>query len=175
MGVLSCKMKIKIVYLITVAILLLAGGGYLGANYFSGDAPGITEEEESEHKHDFTVTIYKSPTCGCCTSYINHLKREGFEVEVVKLPDSELDEKKDELGVPEELRSCHTAVWGEYVVEGHVPLEAVKKMGHEHSEIVGIGMADMPSGSPGMPGTQTEPFEIYSFDSNRETKLFLTL
>ncbi len=174
MGVLSCKMKNKIIYLVVIAVLLLVGGGYIGANYF-GQTSSEVEEAEGENKHDFTVTVYKSPTCGCCTSYINHLKREGFEVEVVKLPDSELDEKKDELGVPEELRSCHTAIWGDYVVEGHVPLEAVKKMGHGHSEVVGIGMAGMPDGSPGMPGTQTEPFEIYSFDSNGETELFLTL
>ncbi len=107
-----------------------------------------------------TITVHSSPTCGCCGEYEKYLEEEGFEVESVKT--EETTELKDEFGVPEDMRSCHTSIVGEYFVEGHVPVEAIRKLLEEKPQIDGIALPRMPSGSPGMGGVKSEPFAIYS-------------
>ena len=106
------------------------------------------------------VTVYKSPTCGCCGEYEAYLRDHGFEVEVVEKDD--LTETKETLGVPSDLQSCHTSVVEGYFVEGHVPLEAVYKLLHERPSIDGIALPGMPAGSPGMGGEKEGPFTIYA-------------
>ena len=72
------------------------------------------------------AVVYKSPTCGCCASWVEHMKANGFEVKVVER--SDIDTVKQRFGVPTQLASCHTALIGGYVVEGHVPADLVKRM-----------------------------------------------
>jgi hypothetical protein len=106
-----------------------------------------------------SAVLHKSPTCGCCGVYGSYLKKLGYGVEVHETND--LASVKSELGIPQEVESCHTMEVEGYVVEGHVPEEAVEKLLAEQPEIKGIGMAGMPSGSPGMPGRKTSDFIIY--------------
>lgn len=106
------------------------------------------------------VVIYKSPTCGCCVKYVSYLEDNGYNVEVNTTKD--MDSIKSEYGVPVDMESCHTAIFGDYVVEGHIPLEVVDELLASNPEIRGIALPDMPAGSPGMPGTKVEPFKIYS-------------
>ena len=106
------------------------------------------------------VVVYKSPTCGCCGNYIKYLEDAGYHVDTVKIDD--MSEIKQKYGIPENMESCHTAIFGDYVVEGHIPLEVVEKMLVDKPDIKGIALPDMPAGSPGMPGTKVEPFTIYS-------------
>jgi hypothetical protein len=108
--------------------------------------------------------IYKSPSCGCCGVYATYMKREGYEVEIEDVED--LSAIKQRLGVPYELESCHTTEVGGYVVEGHIPEEAIQKLLSEKPDIKGIGMAGMPSGSPGMPGPKTSDFVIYEINND---------
>ncbi len=110
------------------------------------------------------VLVYKSPTCGCCTKWADHMRANGFKVEVRDV--SNLMAIKDRYGVPPQARSCHTAVVGEYVVEGHVPAQEVKRLLTERPDVVGIAVPGMPIGSPGMevPGRPAEPFEVVVFD-----------
>jgi hypothetical protein len=111
-----------------------------------------------------TVTVYKSPTCGCCVNYIAMLRQEGYDVDVVETND--MATVKDTYNISRNLESCHTSIFGDYVVEGHMPLDVVEKVLSEKPDIEGIALPNMPSGSPGMPGPKREPFTIYSLDGN---------
>ncbi len=118
-----------------------------------------------------TVHLYKSPLCGCCGQYVDYLKGNGLEVSVVNTLDTRSIHAK--YGVPDQLQSCHTALVNGYVVEGHVPIGAIKKLVNESRKIKGISLPGMPAGSPGMgpvkPGTLTV-FEIP--DGDERPKVF---
>ena len=107
------------------------------------------------------ITLYKSPGCGCCTGHAEHLRAAGYVVTEIESRDQAAI--KARYGVPGELEGCHTAVVGNYVVEGHVPAEAVDRLLRERPAIRGIALPGMPDGSPGMSGTKREPFVIYAF------------
>lgn len=110
------------------------------------------------------ITVYKSPTCGCCGNYIAELRRQGASVDVKEISDADLAVKKREFGVSENLESCHTSVVDGYVVEGHVPMEAVARLLSERPAIKGIALPGMPAGSPGMSGVKTAPFEVKTLE-----------
>jgi len=123
---------------------------------------------------DVVATIYKSPTCGCCGAYVSYIKKEGFDVVVKNIQDMEMIRQK--FGIPYELESCHTMEMGEYVVEGHVPEMAIQKLLTEKPDIKGIGMAGMPSGSPGMPGPKSGSFVIYEITRDgTQGDVFMTI
>jgi hypothetical protein len=106
------------------------------------------------------ATLYKNPQCSCCEGYAAYLRQNGFEVEVK--PTNDLDQMSQKAGVPEKLQGCHTMFVKNYVVDGHVPVEVVRKMLSERSAIAGITLPGMPAGSPGMVGEKTGPFTIYA-------------
>jgi hypothetical protein len=110
------------------------------------------------------VTVYKSPTCGCCAAWVDHLEASGFRVETVDVDD--LDAIKVQYGIPDSLASCHTAVVGGYVVEGHVPAGDVHRLLRERPEAGGLAVPGMPIGSPGMetPGRPSEPYAVLLVD-----------
>ncbi|MCA8866327.1 MULTISPECIES: DUF411 domain-containing protein [unclassified Halomonas] len=118
------------------------------------------------------ATLYKNPQCGCCDEYARHLEEQGVDVTIVD--DVELSEIKQQAGVPYGLGSCHTTEIGDYWIEGHVPMEAVTKLFEEQPDIDGIGLAGMPIGTPGMPGPQSEPYNVYAF-SGQQDEPFMTL
>jgi hypothetical protein len=109
----------------------------------------------------FTMTVHRSPSCGCCHVWEDYLSERGASIEPVDAPD--LAALKTSLGIPESLWSCHTAVVKGYIVEGHVPLEAIERLLAERPAIDGIALAGMPSGSPGMPGPKEAPFRVEAF------------
>lgn len=94
------------------------------------------------------VIVHKSPSCGCCGAWVEHMRSAGFEVEVRDSDD--LDPIKKSLGVPADKASCHTAQVGDYFVEGHVPADDVKRLLTEHPDARGLAVPGMPPGSPGM-------------------------
>jgi len=110
------------------------------------------------------MTVTKSPTCGCCVDYIALLRRRGADVTVVDTDDTA--SAKLELGVPYDTWSCHTTEVAGYVVEGHVPLEAIERLLSERPQLAGIGLPGMPAGSPGMNGIKTAPFQVLAFDAD---------
>lgn len=116
------------------------------------------------------ATLYKNPSCGCCTEYARYLEDHGFDVEVVERDD--MGFIKREAGVPQHLQSCHTTMIGRYAVEGHVPVEAVNRLLEEKPFTRGIAMPGMPLGSPGMGGTKQGPFEVYYIDGSDSPRLF---
>jgi hypothetical protein len=111
------------------------------------------------------LTMYKNPSCGCCGKWGEAARAAGFQVEVV--PTADMRSLKGKLGVPDELISCHTSTVGGYVVEGHVPLDAVERLLKQRPRIKGIAVPGMPIGSPGMevPGAEKQPFDVMAFDS----------
>ncbi|HFA59676.1 MAG TPA: DUF411 domain-containing protein [Rhodospirillales bacterium] len=111
-----------------------------------------------------TVTLYKTPWCGCCAAWGEYLANAGFTVATEALED--LDLVKRMAGVPEGLAACHTAMIDGYVVEGHVPLSAVRRLLAERPEVRGIAAPGMPAGSPGMPAPQPEAFTVFAFDGD---------
>jgi hypothetical protein len=94
------------------------------------------------------ITAYRNPGCGCCGLWADGLRKAGFKVEMVDDPD--LDARRTTLGVPKELAGCHTAVMGKQVIEGHVPAEDIIQLLTAHSDALGLAVAGMPVGSPGM-------------------------
>jgi hypothetical protein len=114
------------------------------------------------------VTVYKSSTCGCCASWAEHLRENGFAVETVDVDD--LQAVKTENGVPSALQSCHTAVVDGYVVEGHVPAADVKRLLAEAPEADGLAVPGMPIGSPGMEqGDTVQPYDVILFGDSGTT------
>lgn len=122
----------------------------------------------------FPVTVYKSPTCGCCAKWNDHMSASGFKVASNDLPD--VNPLKDKHGVPQQARSCHTALVGGYVVEGHVPADVIRKMLRERPAIVGIAAPGMPVGSPGMemPDGRKDTYQIVAFDKQGKTTVYAT-
>ena len=95
-----------------------------------------------------TVTVWKTPTCGCCKDWVIHLRKEGFHIVTNDVNDTAPVRQK--LGLPDKFGSCHTALVGGYVLEGHVPAQEVKRLLREKPAAVGLAVPGMPVGSPGM-------------------------
>src|SRR5579859_6035808 len=102
------------------------------------------------------ATLYKNPQCTCCEGYATYLRQNGFAVDVK--PTNDLTEISRKAGVPENLQGCHTMFVGGYVVDGHVPVDVVKKLLFEHPAIAGITLPGMPLGAPGMTGQKIGTF-----------------
>lgn len=118
------------------------------------------------------ITVYKSPTCGCCESWVQHVKEAGFKVEVHDV--ANVDPVKDDAGVPASARSCHTAIVGGYAIEGHVPASTIRKLLAEHPDIAGLAVPGMPVGSPGMevPGQPAVRYDVVAFMADGRTSVF---
>jgi hypothetical protein len=117
-----------------------------------------------------TITVYKTPTCGCCASWVEHLREHGFEVEAHDL--ANLDQVKRRHGITRALESCHTAEVAGYVVEGHVPADLIERMLRERPEIAGLAVPGMPMGSPGMEGSYRERYNVLAFDRAGKTEVY---
>lgn len=112
---------------------------------------------------ELTMKVWKDPLCGCCSAWIEHVRAAGFKAEVIDSAD--MSRIKAKLGLPAKLASCHTAEVGPYVVEGHVPAEAIKRLLSEKSLSGGLAVPGMPVGAPGMevPGIEPDVYEVISF------------
>ena len=118
------------------------------------------------------ITVYKSSTCGCCAKWVDHLRANGFATTV--RDEEKMDQIKDQLGVPQTLRSCHTAVLDKYLVEGHVPAADLHRLLSQRPKVAGLAVPGMPSRSPGMagPGDKIEGFEVVAFQADGGSSTF---
>lgn len=103
--------------------------------------------------------LYKNPNCGCCDEYAKYLKANGFDVTVI--PTHNLTQMQVQNRVPAQLAGCHTTVVGDYLFEGHIPVDAVKRVLEEKPFIRGLAVPGMPAGSPGMTGAKKGPLHVY--------------
>ncbi|MGD9724992.1 MAG: DUF411 domain-containing protein [Alphaproteobacteria bacterium] len=113
------------------------------------------------------LEVYKSPSCGCCDVWVNHVRNGGFMVHVTDVED--LDPIKAKFGVTSDLQSCHTAFIDGYVIEGHVPVREITRLLKERPSGTGLAVPGMPIGSPGMEqGSRRETYQVILFSpSNR--------
>ncbi len=146
------------------AIPLFAVALPLGAAVVSANA--------HDHAAPVAITVYKKAQCGCCRKWVDHLRKEGFEVTAKDVDD--LAAIKAKLGVPASLHSCHTAIVGAYVVEGHVPAADVRQLLKEKPKVAGIGVPGMPVGSPGMemPDMPADKYDVVAFSKDGTQKVF---
>jgi hypothetical protein len=118
------------------------------------------------------VEVFKSPTCGCCASWVDHMRASGFTVRTTDVKD--LSQIKASRGIPSQVQSCHTSLVNGYVVEGHVPAADVHRLLKEKPAIAGIAVGGMPVGSPGMeyPGLKAQAYDVMAFDKSGQTRVF---
>ncbi|HEY8562041.1 MAG TPA: DUF411 domain-containing protein [Pyrinomonadaceae bacterium] len=183
-------MKRKDTKLYFYALLMLIGASLFGgcahgagdraaANRSATNAADVKASEalpaaEANNTGDEkTVTVYKSPTCGCCTMWEAHLTKAGFKVASNKTDDLPAIRKR--YGVPEKAQSCHTAIVGGYFIEGHVPAADIEKLLKTRpADIAGLAAPGMPPKSPGMQpeGEKPSGYDVISFDKSGQTKVF---
>ncbi|MCK5889820.1 MAG: DUF411 domain-containing protein [Methylococcales bacterium] len=117
------------------------------------------------------IEVYRSPTCGCCSQWISHLKKNNFNVKDHVIDDVQMI--KDKYGISKEMSSCHTALVDGYLVEGHVPASDILTLLKDKPKIVGISVPGMPMGTPGMEmGSKKDAYKVVSFDQENKYKVF---
>jgi hypothetical protein len=118
------------------------------------------------------ITVYKSPSCGCCAEWVDYMRKNGFGPTVHD--EEDMDRIKAELGVPKGVHSCHTALVGKYLIEGHVPAADIKRLLAEQPNVAGLAVPGMPSHTPGMApaGAKIEGFDVIAFQLDGTTKTF---
>jgi len=137
---------------------------------------GTTEESNSIKINESTlkteITVYKSPTCGCCKEWVTYLEEEGFKVTAIDHDD--VDTIKVKYGLPDpKLKSCHTAIVDGYLVEGHVPASDIERLLSERpTNIKGLSAPGMPMMSPGMASRTPKDYDVLSFTENGETAIY---
>lgn len=117
------------------------------------------------------LMVYKSPTCGCCKKWIQHMEANGFKVTARDMLD--VSPIKMKHGVLPELASCHTAIVDGYVIEGHVPAQDVRRLLRERPKVTGLAVPGMPVGSPGMEyGAHKDRYQVLTFSPSGKTTVF---
>jgi hypothetical protein len=143
---------------IFLAIVLLVFNTGIKAETLSADKP-------------VDIVVYRSPTCECCGKWLEHMKKNNFNIKDIVTDDVQAIKKK--YGVPEEMASCHTAIVDGYVIEGHVPADDIMKLLKTKPKIVGIAVPGMPSGTPGMEmGDRKDSYNVMSFDKENHYEIF---
>jgi hypothetical protein len=169
-----------VVLLAALGALFLAGCG-VGADAEAASDAGVAAAPEApvaertpiplDHEDPIAMRVYASPTCGCCSLWVDHLEERGFEVETVYRDD--MVAVKQNFGVKDRLASCHTGVVNGYVIEGHVPAEDIRRLLAETPEVRGLAVPGMPIGSPGMEmGDRIDPYDVLTFDAAGATTVW---
>lgn len=164
----------------TVALAACGGSGNgqspqanAGGDAPQAEAPGAPARVASNATGPL-VKVYKSPTCGCCRNWVDHLRENGFDV--VAIDTDDLAAVKTAHGVPRAVESCHTAIVDGYVIEGHVPSDLIAKLLTERPAIAGLAVPGMPMGSPGMemPDGTVPRYTVERINADGSTTPFAT-
>jgi hypothetical protein len=158
----------------TLAALLASaacgGSGEAASRQTLGQPPQAGGAQAAAPADGPLLVVYKTPTCGCCRKWVDHMQANGFRVEVHDVPNTA--PKRAEWGVPVSLGSCHTAQVGGYTLEGHVPAEDVKRLLAEKPAVAGLAVPGMPMGSPGMEGPVQDRYDVVAFTKDGQTSVF---
>ncbi|MGH8550363.1 MAG: DUF411 domain-containing protein [Methylococcales bacterium] len=145
-------------YRVTLSALMLACS-------FNGGAESVWDKAPPFSAEPVEITVYRSPSCGCCGIWLEHIQKHNFKVTDIKTED--VNSIKQKVGVSPQLASCHTALVDGYVIEGHVPAADIRKLLTEKPAVAGLSVPGMPQGAPGMEmGGRKEPFSVISFDKD---------
>jgi hypothetical protein len=148
---------------IKLALVAMAIGGF---------GLGVAAQQKPAAAAAPKVTVYKTSSCGCCRLWVDHLKASGFDVQAMDVSSADVRAVSKAAGLKDEDSSCHTAKIGNYVVEGHVPADDIKRMLKEKPAIAGIAAPGMPQGSPGMEQGSKEPYDVVAFTKDGKTTVF---
>jgi len=118
------------------------------------------------------LIVYKKASCQCCARWVTHLRDNNFRVKVINVQDTRPIQNK--FGIPPTLAACHTAVAGNYVIEGHVPADLIHRLLNEYNNARGLSVPGMPIGSPGMEGPKSEKYDVLLFDQHGNTAVYAT-
>lgn len=166
---------------LTITAIFLAGTiGAFSVFAHGGEGKGmmrmmsdmsLEEQEVATGEAGPAITIYKSPNCGCCQSWAEHLDANGFETSIVET--NNLNEVKQSHGVPREMASCHTALIGDLVIEGHVPAnDIVAYLENPEFNTIGLSVPGMPHGTPGMETGRKDDYQVIAFSANGQQRVF---
>ena len=162
--------------------------GIIGSIYFSLSTPSYAHENHEPHKNQATsasvwdkstvsyrgsrkITVYRSPSCGCCGGWIAHMKKHGFDITDIKTDN--LDSIKQKYNLPQDLASCHTAIIDGYILEGHIPADDIKRFLTQKPNLKGLTVPAMPIGTPGMEsGNIKQPFTVLAWNQQGNTTVF---
>ncbi len=164
-----------------VAVVTVAGGVYVASSH---KAPSIIanqpksevlasvwDRETESYSGNVNMTVYRSPSCGCCGGWIEHAKKHGFQVTDIKTDD--IEAVKQEHNIPQDLAACHTTMIDGYVMEGHIPVDDIKRFLKQKPNVAGLAVPGMPLGTPGMEsGDRKQAFDILAFDDNGQVEVF---
>lgn len=167
--------------LVGIAVVTIAGGVYLTSS--SNNAQIVSNASENtilasvwdnpteSYSGNKNITVYRSPSCGCCGVWIEHMKKHGFQVTDIKTDDMEAIKQQHNL--PLNLASCHTAIIDGYIMEGHIPADDIKRFLKQKPNFKGLTVPAMPLGTPGMEaGNRKQPFDVMAFNSNGTVEVF---
>lgn len=118
------------------------------------------------------VTVYKTSSCGCCRLWVDHMKKNGFDVQAMDVSAADVRAVSKAVGLKDEDTSCHTSKIGTYTVEGHVPADDIKRMLKEKPAIAGLSAPGMPQGSPGMEQGFKEPYDVIAFKKDGTSTVY---
>lgn len=116
------------------------------------------------------IEVYKTPTCGCCHLWVDHLRENGFIVNAHDV--SSTDRYREKFGVPQALASCHTGMVGGYALEGHVPAREIKRLLAQRPKVKGLAVPAMVQGSPGMEGARSDPYDVLAFRADGQYTVY---
>lgn len=130
------------------------------------------KETETNYSGTTEMTVYRSPSCGCCGVWVDHAKKHGFKIEDIKT--EEMEAIKQQHNVPAELASCHTTIIDGYVMEGHIPADDIKRfLAEKPDDLIGLAVPGMPIGTPGMEARDIkQPFQVLAFNDKGEVEVF---
>ncbi len=152
-----------------IQLALIAACAITLANVAWADEAAVESSPERP-----VIVVNKTPTCGCCTKWVDHLKANGFAVEVRNMASTRSVQER--LGVPRQLGSCHTAEVGDYWVEGHIPADIIRKLLDENrDDIEGIAVPGMPPGSPGMEAPNPVKYDVIAYGKDGKFYRFATV
>ncbi|MFE8071401.1 DUF411 domain-containing protein [Marinobacteraceae bacterium S3BR75-40.1] len=163
------KTKKLALYAGVAAIVVSAGATTLAIQADKFAQPSVAPAERGETGQ--AITIYKSPNCGCCQSWAEHLAANGFEIRIVETDN--LNAIKQQHEVPRDMASCHTALIGDLVIEGHVPAnDILAYLADPQFSTVGLSVPGMPHGTPGMETGRKDDYQVIAFNANGQQRVF---
>ena len=156
-----------------VAALVLVSAAAACSNADTPEPRSVALADAQSSASPDTMIVYKSPTCGCCSKWVDHIEENGFVAVTRDVDNLELARMKQELGVPASEFSCHTAIVAGYTIEGHVPADAIRRLLTEKpAGVRGLAVPDMPVGSPGMEGLFPRKYDIHTFDDDGNVAVY---
>ena len=153
-----------------IALTLATTAALAGLGLAASHPPASASATAVTAAPPLEITVYRSPSCGCCKAWATHLEQNGFTVKQVELED--LSEIKTQAGISQRLASCHTAIIGRYAIEGHVPAADIKRLVAEKPAVAGLTAPGMPQGSPGMETGRKDPYDVLAFTRDGRTTVW---